>query len=257
MMLYPLELRVKQYGEEADRVSAICMNLARSLPEFRPALVCNDGTFVVAGAGPSLPHFVEDIRAERGKGRPICSVKGSHDFLCEHGIEPDLFVSCDPRARVENVARKNQNTIYLIASRCSTELFDHLTGEKVVMWHSWNDDGENKALAGRFCVGGGTTSGMRAIHLGYCMGFRNFSLHGFDSCLAEDGKTKRFTGEQAGQTVEIVVGQKQFICNGALASQAQEFQLLYQVFPDASFHSSGHGLISEIILERARQGKRV
>lgn len=228
--------------------------LARNLPEPSAALCSHDGHFVVVGSGPSLPDFVEEIRKERELGRPICSVKGSHDFLCKNGIEPDLFLSVEPKLRTEQVQLANDHTVYLIASRCDPGMFDFLSGRKLMCWHSWSNNENWPELKGKQLIGGGTTSGLRAVTFGYVQGFRNFILYGMDSCLADDKKTKRFTGEEAGMVVDRIVNGKTFYCNGAMALQADEFQQYYKTMPDIHFDIKGRGLLAAIVETRKAQG---
>lgn len=255
--MHRLAISVRATGTAEELCGNIRSALARGLPEIQPALCSHDGTFVVVGSGPSLPKFLDEIRAERAKGRPILACNGAHDFLCEHGLEPDLFLSIDPRDTiVANTSRKNAHTTYLLASRCCPQLFDHLSEHKIVLWHSWGTDAENAAFEHRFRIGGGTTSGTRAIYMGYVLGYRRFNVYGLDSCLADDGVTKRFSGEKSGKIWPIFVGEnkRQFLANGAMAQQAQEIQLLTEVLPDATFDFKGPGLIAAIWEERKRLG---
>jgi len=107
---------------------------------------------------------------------------------------------------------------------------------------------------GKLAVGGGTTSGLRAINIGYLLGFRKFTLYGYDSCNDEKGM-KRFTGEMAVNPIEVVVGGengKKFSCSTAMAQQANEFQQIYGVMPDISITAVGPGLIAAIIDERKK-----
>jgi hypothetical protein len=201
-----------------------------------------------------MPSFVEDIRAQRQAGRPIVAVKAAHDFLCENGIEPDLWLNLDPRDRTSGIQRHNAHTTYLVASRCPPVTFDTLKERKVVLWHSWAEGLEMKALGGgKLAVGGGTTSGMRAINIGYLLGFRNFVLYGYDSCNRADG-IKRFTGEMTGPTMDVYVGaeKRKFTCNAAMAQQANEFQMIYSVMPEITVEAKGPGLIAAIIEERRK-----
>lgn len=230
--------------------------LSRDLPEPAPALCSHDGKFVVVGSGPSLPKFLDDIKQERLKGRPICAVKGAHDFLCENGIEPDLFLSVEPRARTEQLRLANDHTTYLLASRCDPLMFDHLSGKRVIRWHSWSNNENWKELKGKLLIGGGTTSGLRAVTFGYVQGYRNFILYGMDSCLADDRKTKRFTGEEAGAVVDRIIDGRTFYCNGAMALQADEFQEYYKTMPDIHFDIKGDGLLAAIVAARKSRGLR-
>lgn len=259
-----LKIDVAQFGTAAQNCSAIARNSQRGLPELSPAIVAHDGTMILVGSGPSLPTFIDEIREQKAKGRPICAIKGAHDYLIENGITPDLFVSVEPRDRRGNVKLKNQDTIYLLASRVSPEVFDHLSDCKVMIWHSWGHATEIEEVQKytKLAIGGGSTSGLRAIAVCYLfLGFRNFILYGYDSCNAPDG-TKRFDGSQTGVTTDVIIGEgehkKTFICNMAMAAQANEFQTCtYGLLPNIHIEARGNGLIAAILEERKRQGKKV
>jgi len=203
-----------------------------------------------------MPNFIDEIRAERAKGRPIIAVKAAHDFLCENGIEPDAWVNLDPRDRTSGIQRHNDHTVYMVASRCPPVTFDVLKDRKILLWHSWSDSPEIKAVGpGKLAIGGGTTSGMRAINIGYILGYRKFVLYGYDSCNRADG-IKRFTGEKTGPTLDVYVGdgveKRKFVCNAAMAQQANEFQMIYAVMSDITVEAKGPGLIAAIIEERRK-----
>src|SRR5689334_20544204 len=128
--MQPLELKV-QIAETSDHIRGNVQSaLKRGLPEFAPSLVVHDGHFVCVGSGPSMPSFVEQIREEKQKGRPILAVKGAHDFLCEHGIVPDLWLCIDPKDRAHLLTKANDETTYLVSSRCDPVMFDTLQGRK-------------------------------------------------------------------------------------------------------------------------------
>lgn len=245
--MVPLSIKCQIYGTPEQNSANIKSALARGLPEVMPALCSHDGTFVVAASGPSLPSMIDQIRAEQVLGRPICAVNGAYDFLVESGITPNLFLTVDPRPMPQNVKNPQEDTIFLLASRVHEELFDRLKGQKVMLWHSYGSSDEAKAYAGYASIGGGSTSGMRAMFMGAIQGFRKFILYGMDSCLAEDKLTKRFTGEQAGTVVDVIVNGRTFYCNGAMAQQANEFQEIYQTFPGIEIEAKGDGLLAAII----------
>jgi len=256
-VLKPLAVPIKQAGSTESNSANIRSALDRGLPEFAPAIVPNDGTFVIVASGPTMPHFIEHIREEWEKGRAICAINGAYDYLVEQGITPHLFLTVDPRPMPQNVKNPQHDTIFLLASRVNPELYDRLKDHKVMVWHSWSTEPECDVWKGRFGIGGGTTSGLRAVNVGYLLGFRHFVMFGMDSCLASDKDTKRFTGEIVGDgwVTDVIVGDKTFYCNGAMAQQANEFQLLYQGMPDAKIEAMGDGLIAAILAERRRLGK--
>jgi uncharacterized Rossmann fold enzyme len=255
--MQPLRIDVSCYGTPESNGGNITSALARKLPQLTPALCAHDGHFVVVGSGPSLPSYMDEIREERKLGRPVCAVKGAHDFLCENDFNPDLFLCVDPRDRTENIKYANSDTIYLMASRCDPAMFDHLKDRNVMVWNSFGIVAESEYYKGHYAIGGGSTSGLRAITVGYVLGFRNFVLYGMDSCLAEDKLTKRFTGEKAGQVIDVIVGDKTFYCNGAMAQQAQEVQELMNTLEGIHIAVKGNGLIAAIWEERKRLGLTV
>lgn len=258
-MLQPLALDAATFNVPAGITSHIESSLERNLPELKPSICSHDGTFVIAGSGPSLANHVEDLKIEREKGRPICAIKGAHDWLVSHGIEPDLFLSIDPRDRRNNVMLETENTVYLLASRCAPVMFDHLKDRKVMIWHAASAQDENRLFAEKgisYLIGGTSTSGLRAVNVGYFMGYRNFVMYGMDSCNAPDGITKRVDGSLTGQTIEVHVGHtgRKFTCNIAMAEQAEAFQKLWTMMPDAKVDVKGDGLLAAILQERKRLG---
>jgi uncharacterized Rossmann fold enzyme len=247
-----LTIKCQNYGTAEDNKANIRSALARGLPEVIPALCAHDGTFVVAASGPSLPDHIEELRSEVASGRPVCAVNGAYDFLVEAGVTPSLALTVDPRPMPQNFKNPQAETVFLLASRVNPELFDRLKGHRVMLWHSFGSMEEAEAWNGKPSIGGGSTSGMRAITIGYIMGYRKFVLYGMDSCLADDRKTKRFTGEEAGSTFEVQVGTngRRFWCNGAMAQQANEFQDLFASLEGIQVEAKGAGLIAEILKKR-------
>ena len=262
-------------GTPQSNAENIRSALARGVSEFTyPAPFYHDGNMVIVGSGPSVTSFLDEIKEERSIGRPICAIKGAHDWLIDNGVMPDLFVSCEPRDRP--LRHVSDTCCYMLASRCSPSLFDQLQGKRVIMWHSlaskpgfippvkakieWDDlnvEEECEAFRGKpISIGGGSTSGLRAVTIAYQLfGFRNIHLYGFDSCLASDRKTKRFTGEDVGNgiVVDVIVGGRRFWCNGAMAAQASEFQDVINSMPGVNLKIKGDGLLAAIL--KARRAK--
>lgn len=257
-MLKPLAFDSSTFNVPQGITENIESCIKRGLPELLPAICSHDGTFVIAGSGPSLSDHLEDIKKERELGRPICAIKGAHDFLVSHEIEPDLFLSIDPRDRRNNVQRATENTVYLLSSRCCPQLFDHLKDRYVMVFHAASTQEENDCLQKngvKFAIGGTSTSGLRAVNVGYFMGYRKFVMYGMDSCNAPDGITKRIDGSLTGQTTDVIVGTsgKKFIANIAMAQQALDFQHLWVMMPDITVDVKGNGLLAAIQEERKKK----
>ena len=251
--MQPLEITVQAAGTAEELCSNIRSALGRGLPELTLAPIKHDGNIVLVASGWSMPDYIDEIKAHRRAGRPIVAVKAAHDFLVENGVNPDMWVNLDPRDRTNGIQRLNDHTVYMPASRCPPSTFDYLKGRKILLWHSWAPGPEMEAIgANKVAVGGGTTSGLRAVNIGYLLGFRNFTLYGYDSCNRADG-VKRFTGDLTGPAIDVFVGGptgKKFSCNMAMAQQANEFQKLFEVMGDITVDVKGPGLIAEIMRVR-------
>lgn len=266
-MTAPVKFLIHQYGDADMHRSHILSALERKLPELSPALCSHDGSLVIVGSGPSLTAHLEELKGERAKGRPVMSLKGTHDYLIENGLEPDLWLTIDSRPRVNQLQKKSNSTVYLVASRCHPDIFDRLKDDKVVLWHSSasEDNAEDiwKERNAPMVIGGGTTSGTRAIFVGYILGFRDFVLYGMDSCNAPDGITKRFDGSLTGPTIEVKTGYhvgdsrmvnngRTFICNQAMAQQGNDFIMTLKMLPDATFDIKGDGLLKAIYADHKK-----
>lgn len=256
--MQPLEITVQAAGTEEELCSNIRSALARGLPELMLGPTKHDGTMVLVASGWSMPDYVDEIRAHQKVNRPIVAIKAAHDFLVKNGIKPDLWVNLDPRDRTNGIQELNDHTVYMPASRCPPSTFEHLKGRKVLLWHSWAEGKEMEAIGpGKLAIGGGTTSGLRAVNIGYILGYRKFVLYGYDSCNRADG-VKRFTGDMTGPSVDVWVGGengKKFNCNMAMAQQANEFQKIFGVMADVNLEVKGPGLIAEIMRVREQRAE--
>lgn len=258
-MLQALALDSTTFSMPDGLTGHVRENMARGLPELPPAICAHDGTFVIVGSGPSLGETWPLLKEERSKGRPVCAINGAHDYLVEHGFEPDLFLTVDPRDLRHNVRKETENTVYLLASRCSPLLFDHLKDRRVMIWHAAGSKEEEQAAKEcgvKMLLGGNSTSGLRAVVVAYTLGFRSVVMYGMDSCNAKDGVTKRVDGSLTGQSIDVHVGKTglHFITNIAMAQQAQDFQHLWTIMPDLRLQIVGGGLLSAILDERKRLG---
>ena len=249
--MIPLDVRgVQAFGSPDDIRENIVSALARELPEVGLGPVPHDGTFVIVGSGPSLPEFVDQIRDEQELGRPVCAVKGSYDYLAQQRLVPDLYLSVEVRYRP--VKHPQVGTHFLLASRCPPQMFEDLKDYRVSLFHTWDGKDPIPELHGKPLLTGGSTSGLRAVTVGYAWGFRKFVMYGFDSCLK--GNTKRFSGEMTEEekTVYVHCGGRSFKTNGAMALQAQDFRDMLCLMRDCEFTVAGDGLLAQIRREHLK-----
>lgn len=243
-----LSIDVSQYGEPEGIQENIKYALSLNLQELQPAPCCHGGRIAIVGSGPSLEEHIEDIRNETC---PVLAVKGAYDYLRERGITPDLYLSVEPRYRP--IKNPSKDTFYLLASRVNKKMFDDLKDYPILLWHSWSINDE--APAGKLAIGGGSTSGLRAVNVAYVLGYRKITFYGMDSCLGKSGE-KRVGQDPLSDHVEktdVIVGDESYLCNMAMAAQAQDFQNIYDVM-DISMEVKGGGLLAAIQKERQRLG---
>tara|TARA_R110000868_G_scaffold176513_3_gene414239 strand:- start:10078 stop:11724 length:1647 start_codon:yes stop_codon:yes gene_type:complete len=228
--------------------------IARGLPEVLKQTPAHDMPIALIGSAPSVKGQLEIIKKMRQAGTKLVAIKDAHDWLIEQGVVPDYALAIDPQEHRWNCfKRKNARVNYMIASQCHAAMFDHLRGLNVTIWHPYVMK-EQKRPRNRMLVGGGTTSGLRAISLFYVLGYRHFALFGFDSCC--DNGVLRVNGDlpKAGDElneVRIERDGETFYCTPSMALQAEHFQDYYDWIPDAHFYGYGHGLIQTIIKKRA------
>ena len=256
-MLQPLKVNVSQCGLPEGIGENIQHSLSLGLPELQVGLLKHDGTFVLCASGPSIANHVDEIKQDQENGKTLCAVKGAYDFLRGHGITPDLYLSVEPRYKP--VLDPSEETAFLLASRCHKQMFEDLKSFRVYLWHSWSIEDGTEHLMGKPLIGGGTTSGLRAVNVGYLLGFRKFKWYGMDSSLGEQGE-KRVGQDPLSDFVkqyEVIVGEENptvYRTNAAMAAQANEAQVIYNVMPDISVSVIGEGLIPAIWKERQKRG---
>jgi len=141
----------------------------------------NDAVALMGG-GPSLAVEIKKINFSGA----VVACGSVHDYLVEQAIPFDYAIFCDPSPVVLQYIKKPQKTTtYLVATCCDPSVFEHLKDYTVYRWHCFNDDIEAfKAIDANFsAIGGGCTVGLRALTMMMMLGYRDFHMFGFDSCL--------------------------------------------------------------------------
>ena len=162
---------------EKKRLQNIESAIARDIP-WMDAERQHGGRWNICAGGPSLRKEVSKIRKAKGV---IVSVNGTHDYLLSKKIKPDYFILTDPREHnVRFVRKARKGIIYLISADCDPKVFDALEGYDCRIWFPMDYE-----LPVPVSIGGGTTVGLRAINIGYTLGYNDIHLWGFDGCVKE------------------------------------------------------------------------
>jgi hypothetical protein len=252
-MTQPLNISGRCAANDEQLFANIDSALERGLPELTVQEDPHAGRVAIVGSGPSVAGQIATIHQMKAEGVPILAVRDAHDWLIHNGVIPDYALSVDPLEKAAECFRNPHPEVhYLIASQSHPKMLDYLKGYKVTLWHPYFQKGQKYP---KHLIPGGETSGLRAIAVLYVMGWRDFHLFGFDSCL--EGNTLRINGDglkhgDKAIPVQIEPEGEVFYCNLAMAQQAQSFQDQNKMFPDATFEGYGRGLIQAIIAKRQK-----
>ena len=251
MTFVPLKIVGKCVADDETLFQNMEAAVARGYPQILKQEPIKDGMIMLVASGPSVAGQIDVIR-EMAKTSKIVAIKDAHDWLISQGVIPDYALAIDPQEHRISFHTPHKAVEYMIASQCHKAMFDNLEGHNVTIWHPYVMKGQDRPK-NTMLIGGGTTSGLRAISLFYVLGYRQFALFGFDSC--NDGDKLRVNGsglKPGDQLTEIRIEQngETFYCNASMALQAEHFQTYYDYLPDAQFYGFGHGLIQAIIKKR-------
>jgi uncharacterized Rossmann fold enzyme len=251
MTFVPLKIVGKCVADDETLFQNMEAAVARGYPQVLKQEPIKDGMIMLVASGPSVAGQIDVIR-EMAKTSKIVAIKDAHDWLISQGVIPDYALAIDPQEHRISFHTPHEAVEYMIASQCHKAMFDNLEGHNVTIWHPYVMKGQDRPK-NTMLIGGGTTSGLRAISLFYVLGYRHFALFGFDSC--NDGEKLRVNGsglKPGDQLTEIRIEQdgETFYCNASMALQAEHFQTYYNYLPDAQFYGFGHGLIQAIIKKR-------
>jgi uncharacterized Rossmann fold enzyme len=251
MTFVPLKIVGRCVADDETLFQNMEAAVARGFPQVTKQESAKNEMITLVASGPSVAGQIDVIR-EMAKTTKIVAIKDAHDWLISQGVIPDYALAIDPQEHRISFYKPHKDVEYMIASQCHKAMFDNLEGHNVTIWHPYVMKGQDRPK-NTMLIGGGTTSGLRAISLFYVLGYRHFSLFGFDSC--NDGDKLRVNGSElkpGDQLSEIRIEQdgETFYCNASMALQAEHFQTYYDYLPDAHFYGFGHGLIQAIIKKR-------
>ena len=236
--------------EDHEIFGNITAAVARDLPWLQLSEP-HDGVAVIVGGGPSMKPLLPMIAGHKAAGHKVFAVNGTIPTLASVDVTPDYFVLLDARAHNQGFVHPNKNTKYLIASQCSDGVFEALGGHDVTLWHPAYP-GIQDYIGDRLCalIGGGTTVGLQAMSIAFCMGYRSIHLYGFDSSYSVAGEGHAYA--QAANAEDpregYWVGGKEYIAAPWMARQAMEFQTAAEQLAeeDTIIQVHGHGLLPAI-----------
>jgi hypothetical protein len=223
----------------------VAINKARADVEPCKVAAAHGRRLIICAGGPSLADNLPAIQLERTRaGADLWALNGAHDYLIDRGITPSAMVMLDSRlACVDAFLRYPISSCeYLIATQCDPFAFQRLNHYRLKRWTGWYWGVEDDLV-----IGGGATVGMKSIMLAAAMGYRSFSLYGYDSSYRGDADHAYPQPMNANDLrVDIVLYGRKFVAARWMAKQVVEFiQMAHDLTASfgCEFRINGDGLL--------------
>lgn len=245
------EIGALNVDEETIRRNVVA-NIGAGWQQVQPHLTQDVELMILAG-GPSLAQHVDTLREMRAAGVKLVTLNGAYNWALEQGLQPSAQIIVDARAFN---ARFTKPVVpgckYLIASQCDPSVLEGLPRDRTFLWHTGAEhvrEDLDAAYPVWWLVPGGSTVMLRAIPLLRMLGFKQYHLFGFDSCLDGDAHHAYAQPENDSEVViPVTVGGRTFRCHAWQVSQAQEFMDLVKFLGDEiELEVYGDGLINHIL----------
>lgn len=251
--LVSFESRINTYVpiSDQDRAEHMQYSMSRVQQRIQEGFDRGSDRVAVVCYGPSLLETWQKIR----DFRYIISCSGSHQFLLDHGIVPTWHVEVDARAhKVDLMGAPHKDVQYLISSACHPRLIDHLEGQQISLWHTYNNEDLSTLPAiyprGEWVFNGGSNVGLRAMVLARFLGFRFIDTFGMDCSYPPDHQ-----GEHAGKhprpaaqkhRLITVYDNTEYHTTPTLMHYAREFFKECSLMPEVKFTIHGMGMLQHM-----------
>lgn len=230
-------------------------NCTRKIPWFVPSPE-NKKTLVIVGGSPSLKDNLGLLKKHIKLGAHVCSLNGSLKYLQSIGVRPNYHAQFDARPECRDFLTDAPKDVkYLIGSMSDPSVFDNLDYHNVMLWHGGFDMDAMQGVLKPYqhkpivIVGGGSTIGLRAMFLGYFMGYRKIIVFGMDSSFSgTDHHAYRQDLNNKDQAMNVWVLKKQYQCSPWMYRQGLNFKDAYAQLSDngCSIKVIGKGLIPDM-----------
>ena len=232
--LVPLKINFRPRISDSLLLRQARAALAVPLPRLQAAKEIRPEPLVVAGGGPSLTESMDELAKLTEAGARVIAANEVPRFLSDRGLAPWAAIQMGPvELTVRCIGRPVPGTRYFIASICPPEAFAAVAGVDALMWHAASGNPDVDALLaaeGYPIVGGGQTVALRAIGVGWLLGFRHFHLVGVDSSIDLDRLHSYVSVSDGVEEYRIKISCRNllFETTPELAGQVQDFIDVYR-----------------------------
>lgn len=230
--IIPLKLHMSSCATQEEMNANVAATVERGYTRLNEYLDSQSGPLHLCGAGPSLSDSWKQIPA----GEDVMAINSAIGYLIDQGLPPRWGMIWDASPLCEKFAVPHADTTYLIGARCHPSVFERLTGCRVIVWHAGGDHNIREYLNGRGInepmVNGGTAGVTRGLYLAYALGYRDFHLHGCDSCYTGDETHVRGSVVPE-KDIRVFHGGKWFRTTPEWCAQIEEIKMIYPSFRNA------------------------
>jgi len=249
------KLNVQYCIPEWLKIEQVRLNTATVKGRLNASQTPREGSIAVVSFGPSLNKTWDKIR----EFKYIMTCSGAHKFLIGQGIIPNWHLAVDPLPNntVQLIGQPHEDVEYLIASTCNPDVFKHLDGYNVKLWHIFDNSEEGFRILphNEWAVTGGCSVGVRTITMARFLGFKDIHVFGLDGCYSiEEGshagehpvlkKTSKFTLDYNGKT---------YTTTPSMLEAAKNVEHERNMLKDTTVTFYGEGLIQDMARDYQRK----
>lgn len=224
------------------RDEQIKININKVKGRVVPAEELKKDKIAVVSFGPSLNYTWQELK----NFKYIMTCSGAHKFLVEKGITPTYHLDLDPREhKITMLGQPQKETEYLIASTIHPKYLDQLNGYNVKLWHIFasDEDAVRVLPKGEWALTGGSSVGLRTLHMARFLGFTDIHVFGMDGSFDKIGSHATYHPNSPKDQYETEYNGVKYVTTPSMLFCAkQTFQELDQLH-DVTATFYGEGLV--------------
>lgn len=239
-------------------------SLRRDVPNL-PTREYTPRTMVYVGGGPSIRHFLDDIRAKcESDDYDVFTSNKTCSYLLGKAVRPNYHLFVDPTQKKVKDLEYEEPIELVLGLQCHPDLFERAKAKGAKVWKFLaasitNDDGRTDRDAAKEAaypgdpiimgIGGGSMCGTRMLYFAAARGYRRIEFYGVDGSIEmKDAKVNCYAyfkprGENILETT--LDSGRSFYTTMTLARQGSEMEQMLDILPglDVEFH--GDTLMAE------------
>lgn len=208
--------------------------------------IAHDREAIIVGGGPSISDFIYEITKKAyNQNVDVIALNNSWRWLHQNDIAVNAHIMLDARPENINFLPHCHTIRGYYATQCHPSIIDACADRTnfVHLWHAniseIADDFSDKNM---FWIGSGTSVGIRSILLLYVLGYRKFSLYGYDSSYVDsEGHAYKQKINDGEKTIEVIAGDRKFTTAPWMVTQTEEFLQVMEHLTKQGCEFSIHG----------------